>query len=71
MRRPKRCPACRSERIVEIAYGMPGPEAEASQRRGEIILGGCIVGPDSPEWGCADCGTLIEQPPPRSVAPTP
>lgn len=29
---------------VEIAYGMPGPELFQAAERGEVVLGGCILG---------------------------
>jgi hypothetical protein len=55
MAKPERCPRCGSDRIVEIAYGLPTAEAGEAAERGEFILGGCMVGPGSPEWGCAAC----------------
>lgn len=56
MDKPERCPECGSERIVEILYGLPASDAGEASERGEIILGGCLVGPGSPEWGCGACG---------------
>lgn len=56
MPKPRRCPECGSTRIVPIAYGMPGPETVEEERRGDVIIGGCMIGPDSPGWGCGACG---------------
>ena len=57
---PSHCPKCRSDRVLEIVYGMPEPELEAQAMRGELELGGCCVGPDG-------LPTLSEQ----MVRPTP
>lgn len=54
MAKPERCPACGSDRIVEIVYGLMEDPREAVER-GELILGGCLVGPGSPRWGCGAC----------------
>ena len=32
-------------RVVPILYGLPTAEAGEAARRGELVLGGCIVGP--------------------------
>ena len=32
-------------RVVPIVYGLPTEEGFAAARRGEIVLGGCLVGP--------------------------
>lgn len=54
-RKPSRCPRCGSYRIVRILYGLPPADVGAAAGRGEVILGGCMVGEDPPEWGCGDC----------------
>jgi len=41
---------------VRIVYGLPGPEMFEAAERGEILLGGCVIGPDSPTTGCPACG---------------
>ena len=51
-----KCPACGSDRVIPIGYGEPTPEGEAAARRGEVVLGGCIIGADSPAWACRACG---------------
>lgn len=55
MEKPDRCPECQADRIVEIVYGLPGPELGEAAGRGELILGGCMVGPGAPRWGCSAC----------------
>jgi len=42
--------------MVPIAYGMPGPELIEASGRGELSLGGCVLGPDSPALECSACG---------------
>ena len=56
-RKPKKCPACSSHRITEIIYGMPefSAKLEKDLSSGRIILGGCCITDDDPEWQCADC----------------
>ena len=49
------CPQCRSENVVPIVYGYPGPEAAQSAEQGRIHLGGCCVSGRDPEWHCEDC----------------
>ncbi|HEX2194193.1 MAG TPA: hypothetical protein VHK63_04435 [Candidatus Limnocylindria bacterium] len=41
--------------MVEIVYGLPGHELWEAEQRGDVMLGGCIVGPESPEFACRDC----------------
>lgn len=55
MAKPKRCPECGSEKIVRIVYGFPAPEAAQAEERGELLIGGCMIGPGSPRWGCGAC----------------
>jgi hypothetical protein len=49
------CPACGSRRTIPIVYGMPGTELIEQVKRGQIVLGGCLVGPDQPDRHCCDC----------------
>ncbi len=56
-RRPRRCPSCGERRLVPIAYGYPGPQMWEAVDRGEIVLGGCIIEPDNPQWRCLSCST--------------
>ena len=50
------CPECGSHRHVPIAYGYPSPELFEKERTGCVILGGCVVGDESPAYRCKDCG---------------
>ncbi len=51
----ERCLEC-GGRLVEILWGMPMPEAYEAARRGELVLGGCVVTDDDPAWQCSECG---------------
>ena len=37
-------------RFVPLIMGMPGPELSAKAKRGEVVLGGCIVSGNEPRW---------------------
>ena len=37
-------------RFVPLVMGMPGPELSARAKRGEVILGGCMVRGNEPRW---------------------
>ena len=43
------------EKLIEIVYGMPGPELFEASERGEVILGGCCIGDEDPEYRCKKC----------------
>ena len=49
------CPACGSTDAIRIAYGYPTPETFEAADRGEVDLGGCVVGPESPDYECGNC----------------
>ena len=49
------CPQCDSKNIAVIEFGFPSPEMIEGSDRGEIVLGGCCVTEDDPEWHCKDC----------------
>lgn len=57
-KKTRKCPACGSESIAKIMYGMPmmTPELEEELRTGKLSLGGCCVSDDSPRWECNGCG---------------
>jgi hypothetical protein len=54
---PSECPACRSPRVARIQYGLPtfSPELEKDLDEGKVILGGCVMFGDDPEWHCMAC----------------
>jgi len=52
----KKCPQCDSDNVAAIALGFPSPEMSEDEERGNIVLGGCCVSEDDPDWRCKDCG---------------
>jgi hypothetical protein len=56
-RKPKKCPECGSGSIAEILYGLPAydEQMERDLDASKIVLGGCCVSDDSPEWHCNEC----------------
>lgn len=52
------CPECGSgkDEVIPIIYGMPAPELAEAEARGEVILRGCTVSVDDPQWHCKACG---------------
>ncbi len=52
----RRCPTCRSTKVVPIVFGLPDDETVQRARAGEIVLGGCVVTGDDPHWHCSKCG---------------
>lgn len=55
-RRAVRCPRCGARAGVPIRYGLPSPGMFDAAARGEIALGGCVIGPDDPNRRCTSCG---------------
>ncbi|HEX6655594.1 MAG TPA: hypothetical protein VF153_05215 [Candidatus Limnocylindria bacterium] len=53
------CPSCGADDVVEIIYGLPDLELWERKLRGEVVLGGCVVGPESPEFECRNCGVYL------------
>jgi hypothetical protein len=53
------CPACGASDATPIVYGYPDQELAEAERRGEIVLGGCVIGPESPEFECRACGVPL------------
>jgi hypothetical protein len=49
------CPRCGAHGLVEILYGMPGPDAIEDARRGLVALAGCVIGIDDPDHECIEC----------------
>jgi hypothetical protein len=48
------CPACGKRAGVRIIYGMPSHEVFEAEERGEVAIGGCIVGES--DHRCRECG---------------
>lgn len=56
-RRPA-CPECGSGSVAAILWGMPAysEQLERDLDEGLVVLGGCCITCDDPEWHCNDCG---------------
>ena len=50
----KTCPKC-GEKLIPIVFGMPSSELFEAEKRGEVILGGCEVFEDGPDYHCKKC----------------
>ncbi len=48
----KSCPRCGSELILDITYGLPGPDAYENK---SFFSGGCCLDSDSPAYHCKSC----------------
>ena len=58
-----RCPSCgKIARMTPIVFGYPGVELWTAERRGEVVLGGCVVGPTDPTHRCVACNTSVQLP---------
>lgn len=55
-RKTAKCPKCGEAKTIPIVYGMPGPELFEAAERGEVVLGGCVLGDENPVWQCKACG---------------
>ncbi len=56
-----RCPECGSTQVLEIVYGMPGPELEQKAMAGKVVLGGCCVHEHQSDRACGACGAEWER----------
>lgn len=61
-----KCEKCGFDKITEISYGLPGwcgidmeidPRIKKMLEEKRILLGGCILTPDSPKYFCRNCKT--------------
>ena len=52
------CPRCGSAETVPVAYGLPDEPLFEAAQRGEVAIGGCIVGRPGgdPDRACRACG---------------
>lgn len=48
------CERC-GRKLVPIAYGYPSVEMREARDRGELVLGGCLVGPSAATAECTTC----------------
>nr|WP_289039390.1 hypothetical protein [uncultured Allobacillus sp.] len=51
----RRCPACDSTDVIPIVYGEPDSYLAMESDEGKVLLGGCVVMPNSPEYHCQNC----------------
>jgi hypothetical protein len=49
------CPRCGGVPL-RIVYGEPGSHLARARDRGELVLGGCVIEEDAPDWACPRCG---------------
>jgi hypothetical protein len=56
MSRQAACPFCGGVGIP-IEYGLPDVELWEAEKRGEAVIGGCVVEPDNPDYQCGSCGS--------------
>jgi hypothetical protein len=55
MTHSKRCPECGSSKVADILYGMPTPRAMKQATTGKVVLGGCAISMNSPQFHCHHC----------------
>ena len=57
MPKQRKCPECDSVKIAGILYGMPVFDEQFDQdlKAGKVVLGGCLLSDESPEWHCSEC----------------
>ena len=59
IRDPQDCPECGQGTLVELIFGMPGPELFEAAEEGDVVLGGCCITAglacDSPDLTCTTC----------------
>ena len=51
----KQCMKCHSKNVTTILYGEPTYEAYQQAEAGKVVLAGCCVLVDGPEYYCNDC----------------
>lgn len=53
--RRRRCPRCGQLGALPVIYGLPDITAMDLAAEGKLILGGCMLGSDDPDWLCLPC----------------
>ncbi len=58
-RKPIKCPICGFKPVGTILSGLPAfdEKMEKDIECGKIIIGGCLVTDNQPQWACKACGT--------------
>jgi hypothetical protein len=51
------CPKCGAGHVASILYGLPefSEELRHELDAKQIVLGGCVVEGDDPQWRCNEC----------------
>jgi hypothetical protein len=49
------CPGCGAGEQKPIVYGLPTGKTFEASERGEVVLGGCVIFGDDPQWQCPSC----------------
>jgi hypothetical protein len=52
------CPKCQHD-LVNIIYGLPGPELIKMAKTEDVALGGLLVGPERPALYCYGCDEVF------------
>ena len=55
LRRPN-CPNGHGD-VVRVVMGLPDEDLFEAAEDGHVVIGGCVVGPESPDWACLVCHT--------------
>jgi hypothetical protein len=68
---PPPCPRCGSGDIAKICYGEPVPSAELDREieAKKIVLGGCFITGNDPEWHCNACSKRFRDAKPSRPRP--
>ena len=61
MKTSKFCPNCNSPRLAKILYGLPrfDDKLDKDIKEGRVVLGGCCISDNDPDYKCMDCNALI------------
>ena len=51
---PGKCPKC-GGKVVPILYGEPTAQAYEEYLQGKLVLGGCCITDNDPDWECLGC----------------
>jgi hypothetical protein len=50
------CPKCKSDvGVIPIFYGEPSQKQLDMEKRGEVVIGGCVFSSNSPTFHCKKC----------------
>jgi hypothetical protein len=51
-----RLPGVPPQSRVTFVNGMPGLELAEATERGQVVIGGCVIFDDQPDYRCGSCG---------------